>query len=902
MPTLPAAGYNTPDAPTIGPEPIAGTPYQSGRAATPQAFGAASAAALSQFSTEAEKAAERFANIQTMFDQAASDDLRNQAEDKIQKLHYGDPDIPGNVGFRGLSGKSAAEAFPVFRKGVEAVIQEHRAQLRTLPQQQRFDQQIRIFRNQTVAEAGRHYDRQLEQYQTDQFNASMKNDAGKIATAAAENSPDVFDQRLGDRLRKIDEYGASKGWSTEQLDYEKGTARKAAVKEWVEATGTRDPLAALEFLERPNNKEAAGDLYPDLKNRLTARAKEQQAYRDAFPELVPAGGGTRGPTLVRGGAVEKRVTEAAREQGLDTKTALTIASLESRLGTVPDRPGSQYKGVYQLGNAAAEQAGGREVEHGVKFVAQTKASLTRELGREPTGPELYLAHQQGVTGAVALLNNPDKPAGTLVPRENISANKGNPDAPASAFVNHWRTEYERHASQLGGTSTAPAQPATSAGTEAPAPPAPAPPTAATATAPGAAAGVEIIDRTAEAGFGQKFGPLVKPQGMVIHHTAMGRTAEDILAKFKETNFPSQFIIDREGKIHRALPEGYRGQHTRNASGKVGVGTGNHNLEGIEIIANDDGDVLPIQQEAAARLVAQQAKKYGYDPKTAVYGHGELDPGRKQSTEGMSTVSRIRRGELGQVADAGPPGGGSGTSAPPGAGGDTAPPKITMVGDSLGAHPIRRGLAGGQELGKVGVYNQGDTAVAGWNPEKILGDLIPKLPDSVVRGQTVSLSTGISNSTKEGVQQALTETIPAQIAALRERGAKNIVLMGVGTDPKLAGVNDALAKIAEQNKDVGVVFAGPQRKTGGDKIHSSDQAAEVAAVQEALGKIPGATAAPIAPGATPTTQPPAGPTPIPPPPGSGPTTPCLACGPGYRTSTGARRPRAGTASVTTPPTN
>ena len=196
MPTLPAAGYTTPEFPTVAPSPEAQTPYQSGQAATPAAFGGASAAALLQFGTEAEKAAERFANIQTMFDQAAADDLRNQAEDKIQKLHYGDPDVPGDVGFRGLSGKNAAEAFPGFRKNVDAVMQEHRAKLQTLAQQQRFDQQIRIFRNQTIAEAGRHYDRQLEQYHTDQFNASMKNDAGAVATAAAEDNPEAFEAHL----------------------------------------------------------------------------------------------------------------------------------------------------------------------------------------------------------------------------------------------------------------------------------------------------------------------------------------------------------------------------------------------------------------------------------------------------------------------------------------------------------------------------------------------------------------------------------------------------------------------------------------------------------------------------------------------------------------------------------
>jgi hypothetical protein len=42
--------------------------------------------------------------------------------------------------------------------------------------------------------------------------------------------------------------------------------------------------------------------------------------------------------------------------------------------------------------------------------AKNNAVLTNALGREPTFADHYLAHQQGVTGASALLANPDMPA------------------------------------------------------------------------------------------------------------------------------------------------------------------------------------------------------------------------------------------------------------------------------------------------------------------------------------------------------------------------------------------------------------------------------------------------------------------------------------------------------------
>jgi hypothetical protein len=160
-----------------------------------------------------------------------------------------------------------------------------------------------------------------------------------------------------------------------------------------------------------------------------------------------------------------------------------------------------------------------------------------------------------------------------------------------------------------------------------------------------------------------------------------------------------------------------------------------------------------------------------------------------------------------------------------------PQPVTSGGDSLGAHLRRRGGAAGQESGTVGRYRRGDTAVSGWNPKQILDNLIPNLPREMIEGKNVAWSTGVSNTPDSAAAlAAVEEDVPKQIAALKAQHAKNIILMGVGTAKKLQGVNEALARIAQK---YGVLFAGAQRKTGGDLIHSTDQAAEMAAVQQAL---------------------------------------------------------------------
>lgn len=76
-----------------------------------------------------------------------------------------------------------------------------------------------------------------------------------------------------------------------------------------------------------------------------------------------------------------------------------------------------------------------------RLAIDNNKSLTQTLGRAPTDADLYLAHQQGATGAAKLLANPNVRAGDLVGNSAIAANGGNPNAPASAFTNLWATKF-----------------------------------------------------------------------------------------------------------------------------------------------------------------------------------------------------------------------------------------------------------------------------------------------------------------------------------------------------------------------------------------------------------------------------------------------------------------------------
>jgi len=154
-----------------------------------------------------------------------------------------------------------------------------------------------------------------------------------------------------------------------------------------------------------------------------------------------------------GGAIAGRIAQAAQDQNIDPTIALATAQIESSMGRNLGSRGN----IFQLGKSEWSAVGGgpmgepgTDIKNGLAWMGKVKSELGDALGREPQGWEIYLAHQQGVAGATKLLNNPSTPAGDLLPARNISANGGDPSAPASAFVSKWRATFQRTAANVAG--------------------------------------------------------------------------------------------------------------------------------------------------------------------------------------------------------------------------------------------------------------------------------------------------------------------------------------------------------------------------------------------------------------------------------------------------------------------
>ncbi|CAO3358569.1 hypothetical protein [Azospirillum palustre] len=188
---------------------------------------------------------------------------------------------------------------------------------------------------------------------------------------------------------------------------------------------------------------------------------------------APQGGGTQTVPKAAGGMtaapLRPAIARAALENNVDPVMALTAAHIESGMGTAADRKGSQYQGVFQMGDDRWREAGGTpearsdqgaQVNVGVRSLGLTRDQLAQKIGRQPEPWEVYLAHQQGVTGAAALLANPDQPAvEALKPfyegGKNLQAIIGNtpgtPDAniTAGGFTGLWRDRFNNIAKNYG---------------------------------------------------------------------------------------------------------------------------------------------------------------------------------------------------------------------------------------------------------------------------------------------------------------------------------------------------------------------------------------------------------------------------------------------------------------------
>lgn len=245
------------------------------------------------------------------------------------------------------------------------------------------------------------------------------------------------------------------------------------------------------------------------------------------------------------------------------------------------------------------------------------------------------------------------------------------------------------------------------------------------------------------------GSLTDRKGFVIHHTGGRGDVDGVIDTLNQRGLSVQYVIDREGAIHQLMPSGSKAQHMKKGQG-VGKGLSNSNTEGVEIIANDDSDILPIQVEAAKKLASQ----LGYAP-NQVYGHGEINP-HKQKTEGATVVSAIRGGT--SPADPSKSESATGSTGLEGESGNSA----EMQPANPFAGTIFEGLTSqiSQELNSLMGFGQAGQSLLtgammpGFGSIPMLGNIISSLPGQLLQNNKLSEISAMSNNL--GVEKIISE--------------------------------------------------------------------------------------------------------------------------------------------------
>lgn len=150
-----------------------------------------------------------------------------------------------------------------------------------------------------------------------------------------------------------------------------------------------------------------------------------------------------------------------QEYGLPTGFLERTAQIESGGNPAAQNPNSSAGGLFQQIDANAKEFGvtdrfnaEQSTVGAAKFAKQNAVRLREVLGREPTGAELYLAHQQGGGGAARLLSDRSRPVNTLLSDDAITLNGGSLDMTAGEFADLWINKWN---ATSGGRATNAAQ-------------------------------------------------------------------------------------------------------------------------------------------------------------------------------------------------------------------------------------------------------------------------------------------------------------------------------------------------------------------------------------------------------------------------------------------------------------
>ena len=352
-----------------------------------------------------------------------------------------------------LEGKDAEAQFPSFQQQMNDLRTQVRGSLPNTMQQKAFDEASTRRVEMDLDGMARYGAAQTKAWEWNTHTATL---AELTAEAEANYNNPQRVQNVRDLLdNETADYGLKHGWSSEVFRYQLGENNdrlwSAVIKRQV-LSG--DFTGAMKTYQ---DQVSAG--------RISGRAQgELEKFFKPIQDLQSA---QNAYGKVTGGAMAQQIAGEAQRNGVDPGTALTVWSAEGGVSNPATKnPASSATGIFQhLDSTWKAQGGtdqdrldpGRQVQLGVALVKQNTDALAKDLGRQPQPWEVYLAHQQGIEGATALLHaDPNaSAAGALGDSTDKLTLNGIPaDATVSHALGYIKNYVDRHA-QMYATNGAP---------------------------------------------------------------------------------------------------------------------------------------------------------------------------------------------------------------------------------------------------------------------------------------------------------------------------------------------------------------------------------------------------------------------------------------------------------------
>lgn len=477
MPRLPFSGLDS----LASPGTIAIPDNYQRTQADPSAFGG-DTKALQGFGQQLQQAggtAMDIATQQQAFQNRGSvTDALTTAQQSAMQVQYGDPSNPAaGPGFYGLKGKQVLDRYGGAVGEVEDAYKTARDSLTNDAQKLMFDQQAKRTQMSTLATMGQHHASETRTYGIASQDAAVQ--SNMTAAGNGYTNDRVFQDGIDSAISHQREADAMKGLPPAVSDL---NAQRIVSEGWqarILRTAQDNPLAAKAMLDAN-----LGRLQPDAQTKLLGHLQplvDKSVGQNILGGITGQGNGLPGSTTGGGmpgttpaGPLPDMIKASASRQGFDPQDALAVAKIESNVGQAADRPGSQFQGPFQMGNAAWAARGGTaanrndpaaQVDLGIANLAHSRQVASTALGRPASGWETYLTHQQGDGGGPALLTAPagQNAVAALAPAYGgstakataaIVGNGGRPDMTAGQFRDVWQAKFVA----AGGNAGNPVQP------------------------------------------------------------------------------------------------------------------------------------------------------------------------------------------------------------------------------------------------------------------------------------------------------------------------------------------------------------------------------------------------------------------------------------------------------------